>query len=234
MWHAVGVGTGARSNRGFHRASWSCRLLEGPFVRFRGEPVPAASSAALAQGCILATNHRSIFDAFTGFAVLGRMGVTARPVSSARLWDSKVLGRLLDSVGAIAVGTGTEALTAVDRAVDHLNGGEVILVTPEGRIVPAVERVDGVGAGTKLISRIANAADVEVIPAAMTGTDAFWPLEQRLPRLRPFRPVEIRYALGEPLRFGRSHRDNVDATMSAISTLLRDLDDAAASLVPSR
>ncbi len=214
-------------DRGLRRAYRGAKLLEGPFVRYDGAPIPAAARDALASGCILATNHRSIFDAFAGFAVLGRMQVTARPVSAKWLWEHRFLGRLLDSVGAIPVGSGREVLTAVETAADRVRAGEVILVTPEGRIVPRSERVAGVGEGTKLVSRIAVAADAAVIPAAMTGTDTFWPLERKTPRLRPFRPVTIRYALGEPLHFGPSHSDNVAATMSSISALLDMLGEKA-------
>jgi len=212
-----------RTDPGLRRAHRASRWLAAPFVRFDGLPIPEATIDALDRGCVLATNHRSMFDAFTGFAVLGEMQLTARPVSADWLWEHRLLGRLLDSVGAIPLGTGRAALTAIEAATERLDAGEIILVTPEGRIVPPDERVAGVGAGTKLVSRIARSADVPVVPAAMLGTDTFWPLGRKLPKLRPFRPVTVRYALGEPLRFGPSHGDNVTATMAAISSLLQIL-----------
>ena len=85
----------------------------------------------------------------------------------------------------------------------------------------------GVGDGHKILSKIALAADVPVVPVALVGTDDFWPVGATRPVLRPLdRPV-IGYGYGAPVRFESSdHRANVGQVMDAIASVVREIETA--------
>ena len=207
------------------------KVLTGPLIRFEPEPVPAATEAALAGPAVIASNHRSMFDAIAAVRVLGAMGCNARPLSAAWLWDVVGLGPVLDRLAAIPLGHGRAAMTAIDTAVAHVSGGGRVLVTPEGRIVAPEDRARGVGEGHKILSRIACAAEVPVVPAALVGTDVLWPLGRRLPVVRPWRRPIVRSSFGLPRRYDSlDHRGNVDASMADISALIDMLSGTTGAL----
>jgi 1-acyl-sn-glycerol-3-phosphate acyltransferase len=160
-----------------------------------------------------------MFDLVTAFKVFGDLGITARPVSASWLWEKPTLGRFLDSIGAIPMRTGREYIETVEHCLRCLDQGDTLLVMPEGRLVPAEERIDGVGPGHKVLSKIATRAGVPVVPAALTGTDEFWPHHRSIPRLRPAR-VTVTCEFGAPRVYGPNHRENVDATISDLRALL--------------
>ena len=162
-----------------------------------------------------------MFDLVTAFKVFGDMGVTARAVSADWLWEKPGLGRFLDSIGAIPMRAGKGFVETVDRCVTTLAEGDTLLLMPEGRLVPPDERIDGVGPGHKILSKIATRAGVPVVPAALTGTDDFWPHDRSLPRFRPAR-VQIVCEFGEPRHYGSNHRENVDATIGDLRRMLRN------------
>ena len=188
-------------------------------------PIPAATQDAFGAPFIAAGNHRSMFDLVTAFKVFGDLGINARPVSAEWLWDKPGLGRFLDSIGAIPMRSGRAYFETVEQCLTAVNAGDSLLLMPEGRLVPPAERVDGVGTGHKVLSKIATLADVPVIPAALTGTDDFWPHDRPLPKLRPTR-VRIQCEFGEPRRYGANHRDNVDATIADLRSMLVQRDHA--------
>lgn len=211
----------------FRRAFRTIDLATRPFVRYSGLDVPPETLEAFRRPCIVAANHRSLFDALAAIQVLGSLGQSGRVASAAWLWESRALGRLLDYVGAIPVHPGRAGLDTVEVALAALDGGDTLVMTPEGRVVPRVDRPTGVGEGHKILSRIACRAGVAVIPAALVGTDEVWPLERRTPRLTPWHRPLVKYAFGPPLHFDNdAHRRNVEQTLEAIAALTRLLETA--------
>lgn len=209
----------------FRRAHRTIDLLSRPFARYAGLDLPAETREAFGGPYIVASNHRSLFDALAAIWVLGSLGQTGRVVSAAWLWENRTLGRLLDLIGAIPLYQGRAGLDSVEMAVAALEAGENLIITPEGRVVPPGDRVDGVGEGHKFLSRVAHRADASVVPAALVGTDDLWPLDRRIPRLRPWRRQLIQFGFAPPLRFSSAaHRQNVDDTLAAISLLIRELE----------
>jgi 1-acyl-sn-glycerol-3-phosphate acyltransferase len=204
----------------FRRAFRTIDLATRPFVRYSGFELPPETLDAFRGPCIVAANHRSLFDALAAIRVLGSLGQSARVASAAWLWENRVLGRLLNQIGAIPVHPGSGGLATVEVAVAALERGDTLVMTPEGRVVPRADRPTGVGGGHKILSRIARRADVPVIPAALVGTDEVWPLDRRTPRLRPWRRPLVQYGFGPPVRFDSdAHRRNVDDTLAAIAAL---------------
>jgi len=209
----------------FRRAFRTIDLTTRLFVRYSGLEVPPETLDAFQGPCIVAANHRSLFDALAAIRVLGSLGQSARVASAAWLWENRALGRLLNQIGAIPVHPGRGGLATVEVAVAALEGGDTLVMTPEGRVVPRADRPTGVGGGHKILSRIACSADVPVIPAALVGTDELWPLERRTPRLRPWHRPLVQYAFGPPIRFDSdAHRRNVDEALEAIAALTRRLE----------
>lgn len=223
-----------RHDRSFRRSGRLVGALGTPFLDFRAGPTPPAAFDALDRPCIIASNHRSVFDALAGMYAIGRYGRSARTLSASWLWQDKRLGRLLDSIGAIPLPPGRGAIDAIDQAVEVLRGGGRLLMTPEGRVVPPEERPRGVADGHKILSKIALAADVPIVPVALVGTDDFWPIGATRPVLRPLdRPV-VGYGYGDPVRCrSTNHRENVEQVMDAIAAVVLEVEVAMARPAPA-
>jgi len=205
------------------RATWVTKTLTAASVTYAPQPLLPATAETFRRPCIIAPNHRSLFDVVAAYSIFDDLGVPVRPVSAARLWEKPGLRQFLDYVGAIPLKPGRDGLGTIAQAADALADGYTLLVTPEGRLVPEGERVDGVGPGHKIVSKVAAAAAVPIVAAGMTGTDDFWPIDQTLPRLRP-RRVKISYGFGPPRDPLGSHRENVDLVMSDIRRILATLE----------
>ena len=214
-----------RHERSFRRSGRLIGTLGVPFLDFQTGPTPAAAFDALDGPCLIASNHRSVFDALAGMYAIGKYGYSARTLSASWLWEDKRLGRLLDSVGAIPLPPGRGAIDAIDQAVEVLRGGGRVLMTPEGRVVPPEDRPGGVGDGHKILSKIALAADVPVVPVALVGTDEFWPMGASRPVLRPRERPVIGYGYGLPVGCRSSnHRENVRTVMGAIAGVVHEIE----------
>jgi 1-acyl-sn-glycerol-3-phosphate acyltransferase len=213
--------------RNFRRGARIVKVVGRPITRFMSLPVSDATIAALDRPCLIASNHRSVIDAVAGIHAVGTLGHTARVMSAAWLWEDKRLAMLLDSIGAIPMRGGRAGLETVEQAIEILRSGEHVLITPEGRVVPEAERVNGVGDGHKVLSKIACGAAVDVIPAALVGTDTLWSLEQSRPTIRPWdRPI-VGFGFGDPIEMDASnHRANVEIVMAEISDLITDIEPA--------
>lgn len=205
------------------RATSITKALTAASVVYAPQPLLPATAEAFRRPCVIASNHRSLFDVVAAYWIFDDLGIPVRPVSAARLWDKPGLRQFLDYVGAIPLKPGREALRTIAAAADALNAGYTLLVTPEGRLVPEAERIDGAGPGHKIVSKIAAAAGVPIIAAGMTGTDDFWPIDHTLPRIRP-RRVTISVGFGPPREPIGSHRENVDLVMSDIRDILATLE----------
>lgn len=213
------------SAKNFDRAARLIRVVGGPLLKFESVPVSDATMAALEQPCVIASNHRSVFDAVAGIHAVASLGHQARVLSAAWLWDSPRLGRVLDSLGAIPLESGRAGMETIQDAIACLESGSHLLVTPEGRVVPPEERPSGVGSGHKILSKIALGAGATVIPGALVGTDDLWPLGRNWPHVRPWRRPVIGFGFAEPLQFdGCDHRLNVDRTLASICSLIDELE----------
>ncbi|MEO0495652.1 MAG: lysophospholipid acyltransferase family protein [Actinomycetota bacterium] len=211
--------------RSFRRSGRLVGTVGRPVVSFRTGPTPDAAFEALQGPCLIASNHRSVFDALAGMHAIGKYGHTARPLSASWLWENARLGRLLDSIGAIPLPSGRAALDAVDLAVDVLRGGDHVLMTPEGRVVPADERTGGVGPGHKIVSRIARAAGVPIVPVALVGTDDLWPIGAPRPIVRPWHRPVVGYGYGPPIHLrSDDHRENADLVMAGIAEVVEAIE----------
>jgi 1-acyl-sn-glycerol-3-phosphate acyltransferase len=186
--------------------SWP--LVKVPFrLRARGiENIPEG-------GFVLAANHTSNFDPWPlGLPLFPQRQL--RFMAKSELFNP-VLKPILVGGGAFPVRRGQADLEAIDRAVDLVRDGEVVVMFPEGtRRKKGLRKKHEARAHTGA-ARIALAAGSALVPAAIKGTD-------RLTRLGPLR---VAYGPSIPLddlrdrELGPASREATDRLMAAIHEL---------------
>ncbi|MGW4532445.1 lysophospholipid acyltransferase family protein [Nocardia sp. NPDC004340] len=122
---------------------------------------------------IIASNHISLLDAVFLWGALRRRAVA---IAMAELWTWPVVGWLVRLLGHIPVvrRDPDSGRTAVSRAAQVLRFGGVLIIYPEGRLVPAGER-EPYKSG---VATLAMATGVPIIPVATTGTDGVLPMRR--------------------------------------------------------
>lgn len=129
-------------------------------------------------GGVLAANHTSNFDPWPlGLPLLPRRQL--RFMGKAELFNP-VLRPILTGVGAFPVRRGERDHEAIETAVRLAREGELVVMFPEGTRARKGLRKRHEARRHTGAARIALAADVPLIPAAISGTD-------RLARLAPLR-----------------------------------------------
>jgi 1-acyl-sn-glycerol-3-phosphate acyltransferase len=158
--------------------SWP--VVKGLFrLRARGlEHIPEG-------GFVLAANHTSNFDPWPlGIPFLPRRQL--RFMAKSELFNP-LLAPLLRAGGAFKVRRGEGDLEAMRTAADLAKAGEIVVMFPEGTRQRKGLRKKHAARPHTGAARIALAAGVPLVPAAIVGTD-------RLSRLGP-----LRVAFGAPI-----------------------------------
>src|SRR4029079_3221764 len=158
--------------------SWSVlRLLYR--LRWRGrENVPPG-------GIVLASNHNSNFDPWPlGYPLWPKRRL--RWMGKSELFNP-ILGPILRRGGAFPARRGTNDREAIERAIDLAQGGDIVVMFPEGTRRKKGLRKKFTPQAHTGAARMAIVAGVPLVPAAVRGTD-------RLSRLGP-----LRVAYGEPV-----------------------------------
>ena len=143
-------------------------------------------------GVVLAANHLSNFDPWPlGLPLFPKRYLRFMAKSELFWWP---LGPILSSGGAFKVRRGERDIDAINKAIDLVRAGHVVVMFPHGTrarkgLVKKHQQRSHRGA-----ARIALEAGVPLVPAAIVGTD-------RLSRLGPLR---VRY--GKPIEL-----DGLDA-----------------------
>ena len=138
---------------------------------------------------ILAPVHRSNLDTPIVAATTTRM---LRFMGKDSLWShSRVVGRLLDALGAFPVARGTADREALRRCQDVLESGQPLVLFPEGtrRSGPVVEDVfDGP-------AFLAVRTGAPIVPIGIAGSELAQARGSRW-----IRPVRVHVVVGEPIR----------------------------------
>lgn len=166
----------------------AARLVLVPFFRlyFRLEGVGAEHIPARGAA-IIAANHRSFLDPF----VIGALA--HRPVyymAKRELFEHPLQARLLSALGAFPVDRGAGDEQAMLTALALLEGGECVLIFPEGTRM----RRGPLGNPRRGIGRMALQSGAPVVPVAVIGTD-------RVRRGWRVRPCKVAVRCGRPLRY---------------------------------
>jgi 1-acyl-sn-glycerol-3-phosphate acyltransferase len=166
------------------------------------ERIPAAG------GVILVANHESLFDPWL-LAL-----ATPRPVrymAKSELWRYPLVGRALGAFGAFPVERGAGDATAISRAAELLQRGEVLGIFPQGTSKQLPRRPYHRGA-----ARLALATGAPIVPIRLVGT-------RGLPQ--PGRPP-ARVLVGEPIRVEPA-RPTLSAAKELTQRVERELVEAA-------
>ena len=141
---------------------------------------------------LLAANHRSFLDPWLIACCAHR---PLYFMAKRELFDRRLLGRVLNALGAFPVRRGESDETTMETARLLLERGEAVVVYPEGaRIRRGSLRRPRPGVG-----RLALETGAPVVPIAVLGSE-------RARRRWRIRPVRIRVRCGRPLTFPRVER----------------------------
>jgi len=168
---------------------------------------------------VLAPIHRSFAD----FALAA--AVTRRPMhfmAKDSLWGNRVLGGLLNRLGAFPVHRGTVDRQALRSSVEVLEQGRPLVIFPEGtrRSGPVVEDLfEGA-------AYVAARAGVPVIPVGIGGSERMMQKGKKLPR-----PTKVHIVVGDPIvvpaKGGRASRSAVHRLTMELQEQLQSLFDTA-------
>lgn len=205
-----------------HVCAFLFRMLLHPVARLeipdaRIPPTPGI-------GLIIVANHRSMLDMFVGIIAFRKWGLYPVMLVRGDFCELPVAGRLLRALGGIPAGRGYSAFGSAKSA---LNRGRVLVITPEGRVVPPADRSTGLGKFRPGVGHLAAASGAPIMLVAIVNTDACWPLGAHFPRLklssreRPVIRFSVELVHGTS---GASSRQIVSQVRDGLIQLLRDSD----------
>ncbi len=185
-------------------------------------------------GAVLVLNHTSFVDFFTAARVpFLRLGRPVRMLAKASLFRTRLLGPVMRAAGHIPVERGSGA-AALDAAVQALRRGEFVGVLPEQTISPSLELLPFKSGAV----RMAQLAEVPVIPAVSWGSHRFWTTGDG-PHVSWRLPVHVRYAPpvrpeGDPDSATEHLRALMAEMLTDVQLRYRDGLPAGARWVPAR
>lgn len=170
---------------------------------------------------ILVFNHRSYFDSTAVTLLTGQAERAARFLGKKEVFDVPIIGRLGALFGGIRVDRGTGSTEPLDKAIEALEGGEMVAMAPQGTIPRGPAFFEPVLKARWGAARLAHATRAPVIPVGLWGTEKVWPRSARLPNLDVSDPPTVTVTVGAPVKlFYRSLQNDTERIMSAIVDLL--------------
>jgi 1-acyl-sn-glycerol-3-phosphate acyltransferase len=175
---------------------------------------------------ILAPSHRSILDTPIASDVTRRR---MRFMGADKYWKNKAFGRLLTALGGFPVSRGTADREALKRSIAVLEGGEPLVLFPEGerKSGPIIQPLfDGA-------TYIAVKAGAPIVPVGIGGSERAMPNGAKL-----IRPCKVHVVVGKPIQAytdAKSPKEQRDAarqlTIDVHAELQRLFDIAQARVI---
>jgi 1-acyl-sn-glycerol-3-phosphate acyltransferase len=136
---------------------------------------------------LLAPVHRSYVDWLIVARVTKRR---LRYIVKAEVWKFKLVGRLIEALGAFPVNRSGADREALERCLSVLSGGEPLVMFPEGtrRSGPLVEDL------REGVAYLALRAGVPVVPVGIGGSESAMPRGSKLPK-----PRRVEIVIGPPV-----------------------------------
>ncbi|MCL0121608.1 lysophospholipid acyltransferase family protein [Corynebacterium pygosceleis] len=165
-------------------------------------------------GALLAYNHTGYYDfIFGGVAGYFRGRRLVRFMAKREIYDVPVVGWFMNRMRHIRVDR-SAGRGALDEAVRRLRAGELVGIFPEGTISRSFE-MDRFKTGA---ARIADAADVPLIPIAMWGSQRI--ISKGVPRNLGRKHIPVWIRIGEPLSATGDPTEVTERLRSAVADLL--------------
>lgn len=190
---------------------------------FDGEKIPATG------GCLVVFNHISHIDPLMSAHFVYDHGRLPHYLAKSTLFQNRVLGGFLRTVGQIPVERLTRnAVGAYDASVEAIRGGACVVVYPEGTLTrdPGLWPMQGKSG----VARIALETGCPVIPVGQWGSQEVLPPYAKKPDLVPRKtvlmkagdPVDLTDLLTQPVTPALV-AEATDRIMDALTVLVADL-----------
>ena len=154
-------------------------------------------------GAVICPNHTALRDPLY-VAVAMKPSVKMRYMAKAELFESRLLGWFLNSLGAFPVKRGTADIQAIRESIKSLNDGCKLVVFPEGTRVTEGKEAEAKGGAAMLAAK----TGLPIVPTYISNGRTF------------FKRVDV--VFGEPIYVGRPREEQraaVDKVMTAIEEL---------------
>lgn len=185
-------------------------------------------------GAVLAINHTGFFDfVYAGVSAQVRGRRLVRFMAKKEIFDVPGVGAIMRAMGHIPVDR-TAGTAALNAAIEEVRAGKLLGIFPEGTISRSFEVASQLRTGAV---RIAQGADVPLIPVAIWGSQRVWTKD--IPRNigRSGTPIWIR--VGQPIDPASLCEDPVVATAHLrqvlhqnVATVRAEYDDAFGPFPP--
>lgn len=164
------------------------------------------------QGALLAANHASYLDHLViGSNLIPKLNRMLYFLAKKEHFSSFLQRRWHQYFRAIPVDREAGGQEALQKAVEHLQGGNLVVIYPEGTRT-LTGRMSRAKTG---VARLALSARVPVVPMGITSTFYILPKGKRIPRLGKKADLLI----GRPLRFDSYYgKDNDSGILREITT----------------
>ena len=193
---------------------WLLRVIVLPLLA-RVDSVEGVENVPLDGNAIIMINHISFIDPFVVANPLPRNLVALAKIE---VYDYPVVGIIPKLLGVIPVRRGEIDRQAVQKCLEVLRAGEMILLAPEGTRGPALRR------GLEGVAYLASRSGAPVVPVAVDGTDGFPALRYT----KRWREPGGRIRFGQPFRYHdelhraktQTLRQMTDEAMYVLATML--------------
>lgn len=194
--------------------------LIAPYANFSFEGVENIPETG---GALLVFNHRSYFDTTTMGLLVAQAGRSVRALGKKEVFDTPILGKIAAALGGVRVERASGSDEPLLKAAEAINGGEIIVMAPEGTIPRGPAFFETELKGRWGAAKLAAMTNVPVIPVGLWGTEKVWPRSSRLPRMLPMDRPNVSVVVGKPVKLSHKSPDaDTKAIMKAIMALLPD------------
>lgn len=194
--------------------------LVAPFVDFSFEDVDNIPAAG---GAILVFNHRSYFDPTVMGLLAAKADRSVRGLGKKEVFDTPILGKIAAALGGVRVERASGSDEPLLKAAEAINGGEIVMMAPEGTIPRGPAFFDPELKGRYGAAKLAALTKAPVIPIGLWGTEKVWPRSSRFPRVLPTDRPHISVRVGKPIKLSYDSPDaDTKKIMKAIVAQLPD------------
>lgn len=172
---------------------------------------------------IVVFNHRSYFDPTVMGLLLAKAGRNIRGLGKKEVFDVPIVGRLARGLGGVRVERASGSDEPLQAAARALDGGELVMLAPEGTIPRGPAFFDPELKGRWGAAKLAAQTGAPVIPVGLWGTEKVWPRSARVPNMNALERPAVSAVVGNEVKLGRKDPDDdTKKIMKALVALLPD------------